>query len=60
MEVMATTHPEGGPGKYYMVVAEAGEWEQVIVDLDLAGPHKLYPATEEMVEGLKSWGLEAK
>lgn len=57
MDVMFTTHPKDGAGKYYMVVAEAAEWEQVIADLDLGGPHKLFEATEEMVEGLKGWGI---
>lgn len=57
MDVMFTTHSKDGPGKYYMVVAEASEWGQVIDDLDIDGPHKLFEATEEMVKGLKGWGI---
>lgn len=55
MDVMFTTHPKDGPGKYYMVVAEAAEWEQVVEDLSTTvGKSK---ATDDLIEGLYSWGI---
>lgn len=58
MDVMFTTHPEDGPGKYYLVVAEAGEWEQILKDL--GHPHVTIgnrSATDELISGLEGWGI---
>lgn len=52
---MFTTHPKDGSGKYYMVVAEAGEWEQVIADLAACDPTSR--STDELVKGLEGWGI---
>lgn len=58
MEVMFTTHPEGGPGKYYMVVAEAEEWRELVDFLFENAPTALTADTAawKLVEGLESWG----
>lgn len=61
MDVMFTTHPKDDVGKYYMVVAEKGEWERV-VDMLWGTPSELtadHPAWE-LIQGLKSWGIEAE
>ena len=58
MDVTFTTHPSDGPGKYYMVVAEAGEWEDVIRFIE---SNPFWPTTTkalDLVLGLNSWGIE--
>lgn len=55
MDVMFTTHPEDGPGDYYLVVAEAGEWGQILQDLTACDPQSR--ATEDMIKGLEGWGI---
>lgn len=55
MDVMFTTHPKDGAGKYYMVVAEAGEWAEVLGDI-YAGP--ITDATRKLIRELESWGVE--
>lgn len=55
MDVMFTTHPKDGPGKYYMVVAEASEWADVLSDLKRLAV--ITCETQDLIEGLKSWGI---
>lgn len=54
MDVSFTTHPKGGPDKFYMAVAEKAEWEEVLGDLDEMSAS---PATLKLIEGLKGWGI---
>lgn len=56
MEAMFTTHPDDGPGKYYLVVAEAGEWSELLEDLDSL-PFGRSKAATKLVAELKGWGL---
>lgn len=57
MDVMFTAHPKDGSGKYYMVVAEAGEWEQILSDLHSGDLNYASTATVEFTKGLMSWGI---
>lgn len=60
MDVMFTTPGKGDDphGKYFMVVAEAGEWEEIMSDL--ADASNYTEKGTELFKGLQSWGLEAK
>lgn len=55
MDVMFTTHLKDGPGKYYMVVAEASEWADVLSDLKRLAV--ITCETQDLIEGLKGWGV---
>ncbi len=58
MDVMFTTHPKDGPGKYYVVVASAEEWTKVREDLlELQYRTGLHPDSEKLIAGLESWGI---
>jgi hypothetical protein len=54
MEALFTFHRKDPPGDHYMVVASRDEWADVLKDLDGIG-HS--PATHEMIEELKNWGV---
>jgi hypothetical protein len=56
MEAMFTTHPDDGPGKYYLVMAEAGEWSELLEDLDNL-PFGRSKAATKLVAELKGWGI---
>ena len=58
MDVMFTTHPSDGPGKYYMAVATAEEWEEILKDL--GHPHVTIgnsQATDKLIAELEGWGI---
>jgi hypothetical protein len=58
MDVMFTTHPKDGPGKFYMVVASAEEWRDVL-DFMKASPDwpPVHTSPIEMMAGLEGWGI---
>jgi hypothetical protein len=55
MDVMFTTHPEDGPGDYYMVIASREEWADILATLD----GRVWPTETEqkLIDGLKGWGI---
>lgn len=56
MDVMFTTHPKDGPGKYYVVVAEASEWVELLEDLESL-PFGRSKVATTLVGKLKGWGI---
>lgn len=54
MDVMFTTHPEDGPGKYYMVVASEEEWRDIIHAVTYMARNDV---SEKMVAELHGWGI---
>lgn len=55
MEVMFTTRPKDGPGKFYMVVASKEEWEDIHEALIGLFPGSI--ATDSLIRQLESWGI---
>lgn len=55
MEVMFTTHPDDGPGDYYMVVASKEEWGAILMAIDNLDYKN--PEIQSLVKGLEGWGI---
>lgn len=55
MEVMFTTHPKDGPGKFYMAIASKEEWEDIREALIGLFPGSI--ATDSLIRQLESWGI---
>lgn len=55
MDVLFTIHPNDPPGKHYMAVAEAGEWRELLDELQSLGTFG--SRVRELIDGLEGWGI---